>query len=501
MSPVRKLANWAITIGGLVGLGLAIFFIWFDPSHHYTVYAYFANTDGLIKDSSLKVGGVPGGTVQNLQLVRVHGVDEARVTLALTSDSAPIGEGATAQVRPVNLLGEKYVDLSLGNTNKPLKSGAVIPISRTGDPVELDDVLNILDPGTRARLRILINEAGVGLDGQGTNFNQTLQQLPPALDQTQQVVNEVAGQDQVLKDLISQSDAVISTITARRTDLQGLIGSADQALAVTARDRTQIGQTLAQAPSTLAQVQQSLGQLRTTATNLIPASIDLRKAAPSLAKTLATLPSFASSAQATLNTVTQDSAAITRLGSEGAPIVARLEPTVDRLNTFSQALAPNVSTLDNGGAQQLLGVLTGWTKVVQDRDSLGHVFRIRAVLDPEILEDTIDSFLPSADSLASKSHQTKPATLLAPAATPTAASAPASTTTATTPSTSSGGLVNQILSALPVKLPQIKLPALVTNLLGGGSSSSSSSSPSATTSSAQVQGNAVNQLLNYLFGS
>ena len=54
------------------------------------------------------------------------------------------------------------------------------------------------------------------MDGQGTNFNDTLQQLPPAFDQTTTVVNEVAQQDQTLKDLISTSDRVIGSINGRR---------------------------------------------------------------------------------------------------------------------------------------------------------------------------------------------------------------------------------------------------------------------------------------------
>jgi phospholipid/cholesterol/gamma-HCH transport system substrate-binding protein len=486
----RDFANWAVTIGGLALLAFVIWLLFVKTVDRYTIYAYFTNSDGIIKDSDVKVGGVPGGQVTNLQVVYINHQPVAKLTLSMKPEGAPIGAGATARVRPANLLGEKYVDLNVGDLSHPQPSGTSIPLSRTAAPVELDDVLNLLQPNVRASLRLLINEAGVGMDGQGTNFNDTLQQLPPALDQTSEVVNEVAQQDQTLKVLISTSDRVIGSINGRRHDLQSLISSADQALAVTARNQQALGRTLETAPSTLSQAQTTLGTLNTTATNLVPASRDLRTASGPLAATLAALPGFQASAQNTLSTIRSVAPTITQLGTQGSPIIARLKPTVDRLNTFAQNLAPNIDTLSNGGMAQLLGLMSGWTRTIQTRDSIGHVFRVHLIVDPQALQNSL-SFLGSTSSSARRRHATRSAPQAkAPAVTRPSVAAPQTRPAAAQPA-----------SPLPIKLPPIDLPKPVQNLVNGVTGVLTGSSSGAQTSSSSTQANGVTQLLNYLFGS
>ncbi|HEX4109755.1 MAG TPA: MlaD family protein [Solirubrobacteraceae bacterium] len=505
----RERANWAVAIGIVALVGLFIWFVFFRSQHKYIIYADFYNSDGIIKDSDVKIGGVAGGEVASLNLIKVGGQDVAQLKLAMGSDGAPIGQGASAAVRPANLLGEKYVDLNVGNLSKPLRSGSTIPVSRTSYPVEIDDVLNVLQPDVRASLRLLINEAGVGLDGQGTNFNTTLTDLPPALDQTNQVVGEIAAQDQTLKSLITNSDQVISSISTKRKDLQTLIGSANSALTVTARNRAALGRTLGAAPSTLSQVQTSLGYLRTTATNLIPASEDLRKASAPLAATLQALPGFQAAAKGTLATIEADSPTITHLGVEGSPIVARLKPTVDRLNTFAQNLTPNINTLSDNGMAQLLGLMSAWVRTIQDRDSIGHVFRIHVIADPQILTNSL-SDLPSSRSTARK-HLSR----TTPTITPTATAPTTQTTTTTSaPTSTPSSPVSTITSSVQGLVNGVTgLLVGPHGLLGGvlhGSSSTNSATPATTPTSTTpttpagsqaTQANSVNQLLNYLFGS
>ncbi len=163
-------------------LGAAAFvFAWkvvfFPAKGDYVVKAEFRDAGGITKNSDVKIGGVPGGQVDKIDLDKRN--DTAIVTMRLKKEAAPIGAGAIAASRPVNLLGEKYIDMKVGDLSKPQKSGVFIPMSRTSRPVELDDVLNILQPGIRARLRILVNEAGIAMDGAGADFNKALGDLPP----------------------------------------------------------------------------------------------------------------------------------------------------------------------------------------------------------------------------------------------------------------------------------------------------------------------------------
>ena len=81
----------------------------------YVVRAEFRDAAGLRKNSDVKIGGVPGGKITKIALTAK---DTAIVTMKLRDGAVPIGTGATADARPVNLLGEKYVDLRPGDLKR-----------------------------------------------------------------------------------------------------------------------------------------------------------------------------------------------------------------------------------------------------------------------------------------------------------------------------------------------------------------------------------------------
>lgn len=348
----------------------------------YVVRAVVEDSAGLRENSDVKVGGVPGGTVKKLELTHE---DHALLTMELDPETVPVGAGARAHVRPVNLLGEKYVDLDVGDLRRPQRSGTTIPVARTGVAVELDDVLNMLTPDTRGALRILINEAGVAMVGAGTDFNGLLDELPPALDKIEDLLAQLGGESQTIRRLIAQGDRVIAPITDRRTDLAGLVDSAQRALEETGKRRTALGATVAAAPGALGQLRTSLQELDAAARELTPSAALLQRSAPSLTQALRALPAFTQAAGPTLRTARAVSPALTRLGRESTPQLRRLEPTARRLAAFARDLEPLTASFDEGGAfDALLGLVDGWARTIQTSDGLGHVFRLRVQLDEEL---------------------------------------------------------------------------------------------------------------------
>ena len=376
-------------VAAVVALAIVVFG---GGSNDYVVKIRFKDSDGLRVHSDVKIGGVPGGEIASLTLLPG---DIAQATVHLKKDAAPIGQGAIARVRPVNLLGEKYVDLNPGNAAAPLRSGSIISQNVTGGPVELDDLFNMLDSGTRARLRILINESGVGLAGRGADFNTLLANLPPALDDTKKVLDEIRAQTATLKSAISSGDADLASIAAKRDDLGRLVTSAQDALRVAANKRTDLGKTVAAAPGAVTQLRTTLADLRTTSARLVPASKDLLSASTPLASTLTQLPGFVSSAQPTLRTATAVSGDLGRLGLKGAPVIKRLRPTASQLSDFTQQAQPLIDTLDQkNGLNAMFGLMNGWDKTIQTRDGLGHVFRLRPEIDAEMLTHALAAYAP-----------------------------------------------------------------------------------------------------------
>jgi len=249
----------------------------------YYVKAEFRDAGGLRKNSSVKVNGVPAGKVTGLSVNRN---DIAIATLRIDESAAPIGRGASIKVRPTDLLGERYAELSPGDAEHPLASGATIPVSRTSQPVELDDVLNMLDPDTRARLGILINEFGVALDGRGADFNRLLATMPPSLDRSKRLIDQVAGQSAALQRLVVKGDRIAAAVNGRRDDMGRLLDGASAALSGVAERRQALGATIRSAPGALAQLRDTLARLDVTAQRLRPTATALTAAAAPLESTL-----------------------------------------------------------------------------------------------------------------------------------------------------------------------------------------------------------------------
>jgi phospholipid/cholesterol/gamma-HCH transport system substrate-binding protein len=391
----------------------------------YTVRAEFKDLGGLRKDSSVKVGGVAGGTVESVTVTK-H--DTAIATFKLDKGAAPIGAGASVEVRPTDLLGERYAQLNVGDLNHSLPSGSLIPVSRTSTPVELDDILNTFNADVRTRLRILITEAGVALTGRGADFSRLLYALPPNLDQARQLVGQVASENTTLKNLISEGDRVTAAVNAKRDDMGNLINTAQDALSTVAAKQAQLGSTIASAPGALSQLRATLDQLAGASDVITPAAQELQAAATPLASTLNALPAFASSAHATLNEAVKVAPDLERLATRARSPLRALRPTAGRLATLAKSAAPILTELDKRGMKDTLLFGENWALGTKGRDVLGHFIGADFFIDPSMLTSATQAYLNTTPgSRARARHEARharPSLSLAPVATPSSAPVP-----------------------------------------------------------------------------
>jgi len=347
----------------------------------YVVYALFDDAAGIRKNSEVQIGGVPIGTVESLV---VTAKDDARVRLRVERSAAPIGRNARAYVRPANLFGEKYVELEPGDVSRPAAEGAEIPRHRTGAPVELDDLLAVLDTSTRARLSILIHESGEALAGRGGDFNAMLARLPPALDQATRLVGDLASDNKALGSLIEESDRVLVAVAQERAALGRLVGSAEGALTSFARRHRELGRAVEATPPLLVELRSTLARLDNLSRPLGPAATAMRSTAQPLAATLRELPSFTRIARPTFRAARDVAPQLVRLASDATPVLNRLRPTARELTAFARSLDP-VSRLLEGSIDDVLGILEGWARATQARDGLGHLFRGQLVITEQVI--------------------------------------------------------------------------------------------------------------------
>lgn len=382
MSGIARIALGAL-VAALIAIGVLNRTGGEDP---YTARVVVADAAGIRKNSDVKVAGIAAGRVAAIDL---DASDNAVLTLEFDESAAPIGADAKAAVRPVNLLGEKYIDLDPGDLRRAAPDGSAIPPDRTSTPVELDDVLNMLDPDTRAGLRVLIAETGMALQGRGTDFNQFLSELPPALDELRELLRSVAGDNDRLQGIVRDSDAVVTSLATRRTEIGRLIADADRALNTTAGARRDLAATIRQAPTALPQLQSTLTELEGAAVGLRPVAKSVRRLAPPLTGLLEELPPFAQAAEGTLAELVKTAPDLRRL-ARATPAVTRLRPTAARLATFAQRLRPVSSWLADGSIGDALWFLQTWARVNLPRDGAGHLFGAHVNVSDNVYRNTLD---------------------------------------------------------------------------------------------------------------
>jgi phospholipid/cholesterol/gamma-HCH transport system substrate-binding protein len=104
-------------------------------SHAYAVSADFPSVGGLKVGSPVEIAGVQIGSVDSITLAG----DQARVLMSIRSD-IKLQDDAIASIKTKGLIGEKYVRLSPGGSER------VIPpngrIKEVEPPVDLEEILS-----------------------------------------------------------------------------------------------------------------------------------------------------------------------------------------------------------------------------------------------------------------------------------------------------------------------------------------------------------------------
>jgi len=381
----------------------------------YRVTMDLENAGGLRTGSLVQVGGVPVGKVTDLDL---QPDDHVRATLRLESGHGPIGRDARASIASRNLLGEKYVNLTPGDRDRALPSGGLLSADRVKPSVDLDQILDVLTPTTRAKVALLIDEAGAGLTGRGQDLNAFLRQFPPTLDKATALLDQVVTDNHTLGRVIERTDRFVASLTRQRRELTHLVDTTGRAAGSFAVKRAELVQTLERAPATLTELRETLAELRDTAPPLGHAARAISASAPTLTQTLNELEPFRRAAIPALDQLRAAAPAISQLGREATPVVRRAKTTLTSLRGFSTSLAPVSRTFDVM-IDDLMAALHGWSRAIQARDGISHMFRAKVAINPESLNSVITRLSTPTKKKEPAPAATKPtARGLLPATTP-----------------------------------------------------------------------------------
>jgi phospholipid/cholesterol/gamma-HCH transport system substrate-binding protein len=259
----------------------------------YTINARFLDAGQLVDGGAVQVGGRTVGTISALRLTD-DGL--AEVVMKVNDERfRPLHRGTVATIRQVGLSGvaNRFVELSPGPRSAPaIPDGGVLSTSETKGIVDLDHLLNTLDPPTRGRLQRIIRNSARIFDGAPSprDANRAFLYLNPALSQAR-ILSEEALLDQAALEGLIRTSATLATVFAgRRGDVQEGIANTAVALRALARERAALADSLGRAPAVMRQGRRTLRNLRAILPTVRPALREAQPVARPLARTLRQLP-------------------------------------------------------------------------------------------------------------------------------------------------------------------------------------------------------------------
>jgi phospholipid/cholesterol/gamma-HCH transport system substrate-binding protein len=375
MSRLRLVAVCLLTAVGLVTASVVTLDAMKDESPN--LYVYFEDASPLIKGNDVKAGGVKVGQIGSIEVE--DGI--AKVGLVLDEEVLPIHEDATARVRPVGLLGERYVEIDRGSPEAPvLEDGASLSVKHTSRATDLDEVLNMVDGPTGKSLSFLVTTLGQGILGRGEKADRAIQALAPALEDTDRLAQILDDQNAVLTELLASVEPVAQQLAVDDgRQLDALIEAADDTLAATSRNDAELAETLEQLPDALRETRATLEALANAAGSTTPVLSALRPLTDDLVQVSDELTAFSRSAAPALD-------GLDPLLEHAEVLIARARPVARTL----ASLAPGMeATADHGReiGTQLLGNLETvmdfikyWALTTNGQDGLSHYFRAHVVV-------------------------------------------------------------------------------------------------------------------------
>ena len=160
----------------------------FGRTNRYS--AEFSNISGLRQGQFVRASGVEIGEVDSVHLI--NGGTRVRVDFNVDR-SVPLYQSTTAQIRYLDLIGNRYLELKRGEgegADKILPPGGFIPLSRTSPALDLDALIGGFKPLFRALDPDKVNTIATALitvfQGQGGTINNIL-------DHTAQLTAQLGG--------------------------------------------------------------------------------------------------------------------------------------------------------------------------------------------------------------------------------------------------------------------------------------------------------------------
>jgi virulence factor Mce-like protein len=311
----------------------------------YRFEVAFPEATTLATQADVRVSGVSVGKVANLALDPAG--NRTLATIELKREFAPIHRDAKAILRQKTLLGETYVELTLGHRGSPaILEGGRLANSQVEPTVQLDEVLQLFPKQTRDDFRRWQANGAQVIKGRGGDLNAAFGNLGPFAHSGDGLLSVLDRRREMLAALVNQGGTVFAALTRDENQLRAFIGDTARWFHATASERQALAQSIQIFPTFLRESRLTLARLETFSTNTKPLVDDLGPVARDLGPTLSDL----KAASPDLMTAFHALPALTRQSATGLPALSRvlrgLEPVLGATGPFLSQLNPVLMWLE-----------------------------------------------------------------------------------------------------------------------------------------------------------
>jgi phospholipid/cholesterol/gamma-HCH transport system substrate-binding protein len=294
---VQKQAPSLRRVVTMVGFALSCFglllFLWLSfggsiplKPQSYRIKVGFPEATQLGLEADVRVAGVSVGKVVGKEL-DPRGGNRTLATIELTRRFTPLHSDAHAILRQKTLLGETYVELTPGTRRAPaLREGARLADAQVQPTVELDEILNAFDPGTRQAFHIWQQELARTITNRGQDFSDALGNLPAFSTDTTALLRVLNDQASDVSRLVRNTGTVFEALSNDATALHDVITNSEDTFHATAAQNEALAQTFAIFPTFLRESRLTFAKLQTFALNTDPLIRDLKPVARDLRPTV-----------------------------------------------------------------------------------------------------------------------------------------------------------------------------------------------------------------------
>ena len=355
----------------------------------YRFQVGFPEATQLATQADVRVSGVPVGKVVAKRRDPADNLTLA--TIELERQYAPLRSNARATLRQKTLLGETFVELTLGTDDAPLLAeNGRLPNDQIQPSVEIDEVLNTFDPFTRKAFRTWQRELGEAVEGRGQDLNDSFGTLPEFVESGGDLFEILDEERQALGVLVRDTGVVFGALTEREDQLRRLVTAQDDVFSAIADQREAWAETWRIFPTFLDESEATFDRLARFSIKAEPVVRDLAPAFRDLDPALDSLGDLGPDLEQLfvdldpLLTISRRSLPATAEVFDGLrPLLAELGPFLGQLNPILNWIGVHIYTLSDMFAN--LGVATAAKVPNPTGEGNGHYLRQFGPLGVEAL--------------------------------------------------------------------------------------------------------------------